>query len=453
MSNQTVQNDLQQWMTRLTEYIDFLALNNNPNNNQYLPYLIQLLEGVGERLNLEEIKNNYLIRSNLCSISKERLQRAIRYAGGDYNQIKQTGCIDKLNQKINLYIEETTKDIDFELDEKETDLSGKILYLAITGKLTKDTYELTKRNAMASGNYQVLIDKFLHLDKEHTLDPNNPWEHHEYVSRELIDFNSGLFKLNNDQTFAVNLAIFNYLTSKGYDSKATAYEISKMIRNTYNKYNPYVDTQSIVIDEHTQVIFSRRHRFDQQTYYKLIEAYRNYIAILPIELRTLLKRINIEDERNPDDIYWRLEYTKTHDSGATCDYNSGTMNVYKFENDTQGFYQQTISPFNLYHQLHHEAGHAYDYKYASNWGVETDLISSSLLWLDVMKQDQELSGKKSVSEYGENDPREDFADSIFYYCVYPEYMDNFPNRKRLLDEKFKLKKYHPELDNPNPKLD
>ena len=126
MSNQTVQNDLQQWMTRLTEYIDFLALNNNPNNNQYLPYLIQLLEGVGERLNLEEIKNNYLIRSHLCSITKERLQRAIRYAGGDYNQIKQTGCIDKLNQKINLYIEETTKDIDFEIDEKETDLSGKI---------------------------------------------------------------------------------------------------------------------------------------------------------------------------------------------------------------------------------------------------------------------------------------------------------------------------------------
>ena len=115
-----------QWMDRLTNYIDYLAKTNNPLNNSYLTNIELLLREVGELLTLEEIRSNYLVRTHLCSITKERLQRAIKYAGGNYEQLNQTGCLDKLQQKINTYIDETTKDIDFELDKKETDLSGKM---------------------------------------------------------------------------------------------------------------------------------------------------------------------------------------------------------------------------------------------------------------------------------------------------------------------------------------
>ena len=81
-----------QWMDRLTNYIDYLAKINNPLNNSYLSNLEILLREVGELLTLEEIKSNYLVRTHLCSITKERLQRAIKYAGGNYEQLKQTGC-------------------------------------------------------------------------------------------------------------------------------------------------------------------------------------------------------------------------------------------------------------------------------------------------------------------------------------------------------------------------
>ena len=437
-----------QWMDRLTDYIDYLAKTNNPLNNSYLSNLEILLREVGELLTLEEIRSNYLVRTHLCSITKERLQRAIKYAGGNYEQLKQTGCLDKLQQKINNYLEETTKDIDFELDKKETDLSGKMLYLAVTGKLTKDTYELAKRNSMASGNFAVIIDNFIATDKNHQLDPNNPLEHYKYVCQQMIDFHSGLFKIHNDQTFAANIAIFNYLTSKGYEAKETAMFIGEIIGEVYNKHNPYTDIHKVQFDQ-TVVEFARRTRFDQNMFFYLVENYKRYIQGLPIELKNILKRIIIEDERNPYDIYWRQVYKQNHNSAATCDYETGTIRVYQFENNSLEFYSEKINPSNMYHQLYHELGHAYDYHYTKEWGVETELISSSPEWAEASRLDEELNQKASVSEYGNNHPREDFADSIYFYLLYPEYMNCFPNRKRLLDEKFKIPKFHPELQSSN----
>lgn len=453
MNDPRMGTELYLWMDRLNEYLEYLSSYNNPSNNYYINNLAILLEGVADRLNLEEIKSNYLVQHLLCCISKERIERAVRLAGGSFEQLKQTGCLDKLTEKLDLFIEESTMDLEFELDKQDTYLSGKILYLAITGKLNKDTYELTKRNALAYGNYGVMIDTFLRLDKEIPLDPANPYPHYESIINYLIEMNNGSLKLKNDQAFALNISVFNYLTSKGYNSINAAQLIASVIRKTYNKYNPYVDQHKVQIDESTVVEFSRRSRFDRNLFFSFIEHYKVYIQTLPIELKSILKGINIEDERNPDDIYWRQVYTKTHDSGATCNYVTGEINVYQFENNPTEFFNQNVSSYSMYHQLYHELGHAYDYHYTKEWGVETDLISSSPLWLEAMKEDKELSGRSSVTPYGENSPREDFADSIYFYNLNPNYLDNYPNRKRILDEKFKIKKYHPELSSSNIQLD
>ena len=437
---------LEQWLVRLTEELDYLSTYKNDNNKYRLQYLEELLTGLGSVLNLEDLQNNWSARRELCSITKERIERAIHFAGGSYSEFEQKGCFTELRTKINDYISKTSADIDFEMDPQDTDMSGKILYLSLEKQLTKDKYELTRKNGMASGNYVVLISSFDKATKDCPIEPGNEWECYKKLLSQVVSMHNGMFKLRNDQTFQCNEAIFQYLTGKGYDSKTASSLVAWLIFDTYDKYNPYVDEHQVNIDDSITVTFSRRSRFPDNYFNLIVPYYQQALNYLPIELKSLAKRINIEDERNPYDLYWRSVYQDNHDSGATCDYTNGIINIYNYENDINSFYTQILHPNYIYTVLYHELGHAYDYHFAKEWGVETELISSSELWLNAMKEDQELNSQPSVSEYGNNASGEDFADTIYLYFVNPSVLDKFPNRKRLLDEKFKSKKYHPEIN-------
>lgn len=444
---------LEQWLVRLTEELDFLSTSKNDNNKYRLQYLEELLTGLGSILNLEDLQNNRSARRELCSITKERIERAIRFAGGDYSEFEQKGCFTELRTKINDYIAKNSTDINFEMDSQDVDMSGKILYLSLEKKLTKDNYELARKNGMASGNFIVFISSFDKAAKDCPIESGNEWECYKKMLSQVVNMHNGMFKLGNDQTFQCNEAIFQYLTGKGYDSRTAASLVAWLIFDTYDKYNPYVDERQVSIDNNITVIFSRRSRFPDNYYNSIISYYQQALNHLPIELKSLAKRINIEDERNPYDLYWRSVYKDNHDSGATCDYINGIISIYNYENDINNFYSQILHPNYIYTVLYHELGHAYDYHYAKEWGVETELISSSELWINAMKEDRELGSNPSVSPYGENSNKEDFADCIYLYFLNPSELDKFPNRKRLLDEKFKSKKYHAELNSSGVTLD
>lgn len=227
------------------------------------------------------------------------------------------------------------------------------------------------------------------------------------------------------------MAIFNYLTSKGYDPKAVASDIARKIIEVYNKHNPYVDEHQVQIENNLTVEFARRNLANKDIFEALVKYFKMCIKSIPIELKSLLKRINIENERNPNDLYWRIAYSSNHNSAAACSQEEGIIYIYQYENNEIDFLNQNIT--SMYRTLTHELGHAYDYHYASEWGVETRTISSSQLWLDAMKKNRELNSWVSVSEYGANDPREDFAETIFYYLLGTDYLDKFLYRKKLLD--------------------
>ena len=92
----------------------------------------------------------------------------------------------------------------------------------------------------------------------------------------------------------------------------------------------------------------------------------------------------------------------------------------------------------------HEAGHAYDYYFTKEWGVTTEFISDSQLWRNAMQKDLELTKKTGVSQYAieSNSSREDFAESISLYIINPNLLNEFPNRKKILDEKFRIERLH-----------
>ena len=84
----------------------------------------------------------------------------------------------------------------------------------------------------------------------------------------------------------------------------------------------------------------------------------------------------------------------------------------------------------------HECGHAFDsFNGAHN-------ISNSADWSNAVNADHALTGIKSITSYGASRPKgreysEDFAESVYYYFLKPEYFkQKCPNRAKLLKQIF-----------------
>ena len=67
--------------------------------------------------------------------------------------------------------------------------------------------------------------------------------------------------------------------------------------------------------------------------------------------------------------------------------------------------------------------------------VDTGNLRNSITHkVDAMAEDEKLSGKKSVTKYGENANTEDFAESLAEYVKDPvSFKNDFPNRARIIE--------------------
>lgn len=103
------------------------------------------------------------------------------------------------------------------------------------------------------------------------------------------------------------------------------------------------------------------------------------------------------DYENPMDSYWRKKYKRFSRSYAT---GGDSITFYKSSSHDDGYVVRTYC---------HEIGHHID--------MELGLVSDSEDWVEAMSGDYRTSKRKSVTDYGSNSPKEDFAESVAEYCI------------------------------------
>ena len=141
----------------------------------------------------------------------------------------------------------------------------------------------------------------------------------------------------------------------------------------------------------------------------------------PQELREKAqKTIVVVDRYNPADSYWKKKYKNFPRSYMT---GGEMITIYRYEYEHDFDY--------LLEALRHEMGHAIDRnnKQGNAWFSELGE------WTEAMRKDKEFSGgiAESVSEYGKNSPKEDFADSVSKITgSATAFASAFPNRAAIL---------------------
>lgn len=154
---------------------------------------------------------------------------------------------------------------------------------------------------------------------------------------------------------------------------------------------------------------------------QIINAYYN----MPQWIRDVgQQQIIIQNRYNPADKYWKKTYKDFEHSYAIGGEN--TIEVFKPDSSSMRFFTASAMP--------HEIGHRVDHLIAGN---KKEFYSRGEEWKKATAEDMKVSGKKAVSAYGENDPCEDFADSIMFYAQDPEkFKQKFPNRHKIMVEIF-----------------
>ena len=136
--------------------------------------------------------------------------------------------------------------------------------------------------------------------------------------------------------------------------------------------------------------------------------------------KKIQKTVEVVDYYNPRDSHWKKVYKNFGHSYAT-----GGEKITMYRSDYH-------DPDYLLHTFCHEGGHYIDY-HLPGTDVNNRYCQQSA-WQDAMAKDLATSGKKSWRAYGENHPREDFADSVGYYITnYAAFAVTFPERTKLLD--------------------
>ena len=141
---------------------------------------------------------------------------------------------------------------------------------------------------------------------------------------------------------------------------------------------------------------------------------------VPEELRKQAQnRINIVDVYNPADEYWRKMYKNFPHS-----YAIGGDEISFFRYDYQHNANYVVRTYS------HEIAHYID----KSMGANGTRYSASSDWLKAMQMDLAVSGKNSITDYGENSTTEDFAESIAEYVMNPQmFSTTMPNRSRIIE--------------------
>ena len=210
-----------------------------------------------------------------------------------------------------------------------------------------------------------------------------------------------------------------YMKANGYTPTASANIISQIYYGILNDigFQSYTDPDSGIEINILNNINWANQGFDVNTV-------MNQINSLPPEVRALVKEINFFDTFNPYDYYWELRYNQ-YDFHSTATGGDGIINFW----DTNMYYANVVP---------HEIGHTIDTKWAVDWGVETDHISESQMWIDAMQSDLATTGLTGVTEYarsayaGSGNLHEDFAECISLFYTNPNALDAFPARKAIL---------------------
>lgn len=143
---------------------------------------------------------------------------------------------------------------------------------------------------------------------------------------------------------------------------------------------------------------------------------------LPSSLSKYVDSIDLVDYENPQDEYWRARYENFSSSFAV----GGNGRITFFKNNSESL------DVDLLDTLLHESGHCMDSKVTGRDGV---WYSETTPWTRARISDKSLNGLDSVTSYGANSPKEDFAESIREYVQNPVKIDEkFPNRAKLLKE-------------------
>ena len=141
---------------------------------------------------------------------------------------------------------------------------------------------------------------------------------------------------------------------------------------------------------------------------------------VPEKLRDMgQKQIIFQDVHNPQDKYWRKRYKKFRGSYAT---GGKDINFWRYDYPHNDDY--------VVRTYCHEIGHKVD----TDNSVNGTRFSDYTWWTNAMAEDKKLSGKKSVTVYGENANSEDFAESMAEFVKDPDaFRKTFPNRAKIID--------------------
>lgn len=168
----------------------------------------------------------------------------------------------------------------------------------------------------------------------------------------------------------------------------------------------------------TEFIFPKSYNKEHQTMTpeKAVELWGK----VPEKLRNMgQKRIIFQDVHNPQDKYWRKRYKKFGGSYAT---GGDDINFWRYDRPHRDDY--------VIRTYCHEIGHKID----RDNSINGTRFSDYAWWTDAMAEDAKLSGKKSVTAYGENAYSEDFAESMAEFVKDPDaFRKTFPNRARIID--------------------
>ena len=230
----------------------------------------------------------------------------------------------------------------------------------------------------------------------------------------LADWSNASSEIENKRIFGD--ISYEFLISQGYEGEEAATMVDAIysdVLSTRGMSHVYTDSNGI---KYNQV-----NGFNSVNQAYTIAEIESQINSLPLEIRNTITEINIYDTFNPLDYYWHNEYKDTGNgyfkSAATA--GNGQINIWSNSSASQ-----RIIP--------HEAGHCFDLN-----GIH----SNSVEYVKAVQEDAKITGKNSITDYGENSLAEDFAESIAAYQNGLDGtvdMDQFPNRKAYIEKNLKM---------------
>jgi hypothetical protein len=149
------------------------------------------------------------------------------------------------------------------------------------------------------------------------------------------------------------------------------------------------------------------------------------LTMLPAASRALVKEVNLDPVKNPQDAFWAQTYNQPNFSSYMTCGSEGVVDIYPQEQKGDFKYMAD--------SMVHETGHAWS---NAKWGDDPQGAKWAP-WRDAAAKDGLLP-----SDYAKSSPEEDVAESTALYLamkgtpLFDEYRKLYPNRFALLDTQF-----------------